>query len=176
MTKHLVIPDTQVKPDHPIEHLRWAGQYAADKKPDVIIHIGDHWDMPSLSSYDVGTRSFEGRRYTNDIAAGIAGMEAFMEPIKEEQQRLIRNKDKRWNPRMVFTLGNHENRIERAINADPKLDGLISYRDFQLEEFGWEVYPFLEPVIIDEIAYAHYFTSGVMGRPVSSAKLMLQKK
>jgi len=176
MTKHLVIPDTQVKPEHSVKHLRWAGQYAADKKPDVIIHIGDHWDMPSLSSYDVGTRSFEGRRYTKDIAAGIAGMEAFMEPIKEEQQRLIRNKDKRWNPRMVFTLGNHENRIERAINADPKLDGLISYRDFQLEEFGWEVYPFLEPVIIDEIAYAHYFTSGVMGRPVSSAKLMLQKK
>lgn len=176
MTKHLVIPDTQVKPDHPIEHLRWAGQYAADKKPDVIIHIGDHWDMPSLSSYDVGTRSFEGRRYTNDIAAGIAGMEAFMEPIKEEQQRLIRNASKRWNPRMVFTLGNHENRIERAVNADPKLEGLIGFKDFKLEEFGWEVYPFLEPVIIDEIAYAHYFTSGVMGRPVSSAKLMLQKK
>ena len=46
MTKHLVIPDTQVKPGQSLEHLRWAGQYAADKKPDVIIHIGDHWDMP----------------------------------------------------------------------------------------------------------------------------------
>ena len=66
-----------------------------------------------------------------------------MRPIKDEQNRLIRNKDKRWNPRLVFTLGNHENRIERATNADPKLDGLISYKDFQLEEFGWEVYPFL---------------------------------
>ena len=138
--------------------------------------IGDWFDLPSLSSYDVGTRSFEGRRYTNDIEAGVAAMEMFMRPIKDEQNRLIRNKDKRWNPRLVFTLGNHENRIERATNADPKLDGLISYRDFQLEEFGWEVYPFLEPVIIDDIAYAHYFTSGVMGRPVSSAKLMLQKK
>ena len=80
MTKHLVIPDTQVKPDQSVEHLRWAGQYAADKKPDVIVHIGDHWDMPSLSSYDVGTRSFEGRRYVRDIEAGIAGMEAFLEP------------------------------------------------------------------------------------------------
>ena len=60
MTKHLVIPDTQVKPEHSVKHLRWAGKYAAEKKPDVIIHIGDHWDMPSLSSYDVGKRSFEG--------------------------------------------------------------------------------------------------------------------
>ena len=106
MTKHLVIPDTQVKPGNPIEHLRWAGQYAVDKKPDVIVHIGDHWDMPALSSYDSGTRNFEGRRYSNDIEAGIQGMEAFLEPIRQEQQRLIRNKDKRWTPRMVFTLGN----------------------------------------------------------------------
>jgi hypothetical protein len=176
MTKHLVIPDTQVKPDQPIEHLRWAGQYAVDKKPDVIVHIGDHWDMPSLSSYDVGTRNFEGRRYTNDIEAGIKGMEAFLAPIREEQQRLIRNKDKRWNPRMVFTLGNHEYRIERAVNSDPKLDGLIGFDDLKLNEMGWEVYDFLEPVIIDGLAYCHYFTSGVMGRPVSSAKLMLAKK
>jgi len=176
MTKHLVIPDTQVKPDQSVEHLRWAGQYAADKKPDVIVHIGDHWDMPSLSSYDVGTRNFEGRRYTNDIEAGIKGMEAFLAPIREEQQRLIRNKDKRWNPRMVFTLGNHEYRIERAVNSDPKLDGLIGFDDLKLNEMGWEVYDFLEPVIIDGLAYCHYFTSGVMGRPVSSAKLMLAKK
>ena len=59
--KHMVIPDTQVKPGCPIEHLKWAGQYAVDKKPDVIVHIGDHWDMPSLSHYDKGTTSFEGR-------------------------------------------------------------------------------------------------------------------
>ena len=176
MTKHLVIPDTQVKPDQSVEHLRWAGQYAADKKPDVIVHIGDHWDMPSLSSYDVGTRSFEGRRYVRDIEAGIAGMEAFLEPIRNEQDRLKNNKWKQWRPRMVFTLGNHENRITRAIDSDPKLEGLIKFDDLKLEEMGWEVIPFLQPIVIDEIAYCHYFTSGVMGRPVSSARLMLQKK
>ena len=35
---------------------------------------------------------------------------------------------------------------------------------------------FLDVVVIDGIAYSHYFTSGIMGRPVSSAKLMLTKK
>ena len=30
--------------------------------------------------------------------------------------------------------------------------------------------------VIDGVAYSHYFTSGVMGRPVSSARLMLNKK
>jgi len=176
MSKHLIIPDTQVKPGQDLEHLRWAGQYAADKEPDVIVHIGDHWDMPSLSSYDVGKKSFEGRRYSHDIAAGIEGMYAFLKPIREKQQSYAKNHRKRWNPRMIFTIGNHEQRIERAINNDPKLEGLIGYEDLQLESMGWEVYPFLEPVVVDGVAYAHYFTSGTMGRPVSSARAMLTKK
>ena len=174
--KHLVIPDTQVKPNSPTDHLRWAGLYAAEKKPDVIVHIGDHFDMPSLSSWDVGKKSFEGRRYKDDIEAGIHAMEVFLQPIRDEQQRLKVNKHKQWRPRMVFTLGNHENRIERAIESDPKLDGLIGYKDLQLEEMGFEVYDFLDVVVIDQIAYAHYFTSGIMGRPVSSARNMLSKK
>jgi len=172
--KHLIIPDTQVKPESTYEHLTWAAQYAVDMKPDVIVHLGDHWDMPSLSSYDVGKKSFEGRRYTNDIQAGNEAMAAFMKPILQEQWRLIRNKKKQWNPRLVFLLGNHEYRIERATENDPKLDGLIGFDDFHLE--GWEVQDFLAPIVIDGVAYAHYFTSGVMGRPVSSAKLLLTKK
>jgi len=121
-------------------------------------------------------KSFEGRRYKDDIEAGIHAMEVFLQPIREEQQRLKVNKHKQWRPRMVFTLGNHENRIERAIESDPKLDGLIGYKDLQLDEMGWEVYDFLDVVVIDQIAYAHYFTSGIMGRPVSSARNMLSKK
>jgi hypothetical protein len=146
--KHLVIPDTQVKPNSPTDHLRWAGLYAAEKKPDVIVHIGDHFDMPSLSSWDVGKKSFEGRRYKDDIEAGIHAMEVFLQPIRDEQQRLKVNKHKQWRPRMVYTLGNHENRIERAIESDPKLDGLIGYKDLQLEEMGFEVYDFLDVVIL----------------------------
>ena len=77
---------------------------------------------------------------------------------------------------MIYTLGNHENRIERAIESDPKLEGLIGYKDLKLESFGFEVYDYLEVVVVDQIAYSHFFTSGVMGRPVSSARNMLSKK
>ena len=172
--KHMVIPDTQAKPGQDYEHLTWAGKYAVDKKPDVIIHIGDHWDMPSLSSYDVGKKSFEGRRYLDDIKAGNRAMACFMQPIINEQNRLRRNKEKIWRPRLVFTVGNHEYRIERAVESDSKLEGILTYNDFHLD--NWEVVPFLEPIVIDGVAYCHYFTSGVMGRPVSSARLMLTKK
>ena len=174
--KHYIIPDTQVTPDSPTEHLRWAGEYAVKHRPDVIIHIGDHWDFPSLSSYDKGTKSFEGRRYLKDVNSGKAAMEVFMKPIWEEQARLRSNKKTIWKPRMVFLLGNHENRITRAIESSPELEGLMSFDDLGLEAMGWEVIPFLQVEVIDGVAYSHYFTSGVMGRPVSSARALVTKK
>jgi hypothetical protein len=172
--KIAVIPDTQVKKGVPMEHLLYAGKYIAEKKPDVIVHIGDHWDMPSLSSYDKGKKSFEGRRYKDDIDAGNLAMDLFMQPIRKEIKRLKRNKKKQWKPRFIFTLGNHEERINRAIEHDPVLEGVIGQEQFNLDD--WEVYDFKEPVIVDGIGFCHYFTSGVMGRPVSSARAMLTKK
>lgn len=174
--KHMVIPDTQAKPNGSVEHMTWAGKYAIEKKPDVIIHIGDNWDMPSLSVYDVGKKGFEGRKYVDDIEAGKAAMAAFLKPIKDYNAKAKRDKKKQYKPRLVFTLGNHEQRIERAIEADRKLEGLLSYDDFELEADGWDVIPYLQPIVIDGIAYCHFFTSGVMGRPCSSARLLLNKK
>lgn len=174
--KIFVIPDAQVKEGTDITHLINAGKYAVDKKPDVIVCLGDWADMPSLSSYDVGKKSFEGRRYLSDIKASKQAMEAFLEPIRTEQARLIRNKEKRWNPRLVLTLGNHENRITRAVENDAKLEGLIKIEDLQYEEFGWEVYPFLVPVDIEGVVFCHYYTSGVLGRPIGSANAIISKK
>lgn len=177
MSRHFILPDTQVKPNQSIEHMRWAGQYAVDMQPDVIIHLGDHWDMSSLSSYDKGKKSAEGRRYVQDIKAGNAAMDAFMEPIRSFQAQARANRKRVWKPRLVFTKGNHEERIERAIEDDAMLECLMDFgEDTNLKAWGWEVYPFLEVVTIDGVAYSHYFCSGVMGRPVSSARLMLTKK
>jgi len=176
MSKILVIPDAQVKPGVPTEHLRWAGQYAVHKKPDVIVCIGDFADMPSLSSYDVGKKSFEGRRYRDDIEASREAMRLFFQPINEFNDQQRRNGKKQYKPRLILTLGNHEERINRAVDSDPKLDGTISIDDLKYREFGWEVYPYLEPVVVDGVAFCHFFTTGVMGRPVTSAQAMLNKK
>ena len=174
--KIFVIPDVQAKEGTSVLHLIAAGKYAAEKKPEVIVCMGDFADMPSLSSYDVGKKSFEGRAYVKDIQAAKGAMEAFLTPIREEQARLIRNKEKRWNPKLILTLGNHENRINRAIEEDRKLEGLIKIEDLNYESYGWEVYPFLEPVTIDGVVFCHYFTSGIMGRPVTTASALISKK
>lgn len=176
MAKHLVIPDCQVKEGVPLEHMTWAGQYIVAKKPDVVIMIGDFADMESLSMYDVGKKSFEGRRYQNDIDVAHKAMDMLLKPLKDYNEKAARNHDKRYNPRLVLTLGNHEDRISRVIESDPKWDGMVSLKDLGYEERGWEVYPYLEPVVVDGVAYCHYFTSGVLGKPVTSASALVTKK
>ncbi len=176
MTKHLYLPDVQAKPGNDFTFLTKIGRYMVEKKPDVVICGGDFADMPSLSSYDIGRKSFEGRRYVNDIACTKAAMEAFLTPLYEFNNRAKKNKEKQYKPRMVLTLGNHEERINRAVNNDAKLEGVLSISDLGYEGFGWEVIPFLDVAVIDGVAYSHYFTSGLLGRPVTTAAACLSKK
>ena len=162
---HFVVPDTQVKPGVPIDHLTAAGKFCVDKKPDVIVHLGDHFDMHSLSSYDRGTKKAEGANYLEDIKAGQEAMEAFLAPIKAYNKKRKANKKKQYKPRMEFLLGNHEERIARHINAYPILDGVLGYHTLGLEEMGWNVNGFREPITIDGVTYAHYFYNPMSGHP-----------
>ena len=172
--KILVIPDTQTKPGVTSDYLSLIGQYAVEKKPDVIVHLGDHWDMPSLSSYDVGKKSFEGRRYLDDIQAGNEAMQKLLAPLKEHNDRQRKNGKKLYVPRKVFLFGNHEQRIQRAVDNDAKIEGVIGYKDLDLDD--WETHDFLDTVVISNIAFSHYFVTGVAGRPCSSAAVQLAKK
>jgi len=174
--KILYIPDAQVKPKVPIKHLTALGHYIVAKKPDVIVNGGDFGDMPSLSSYDFGKKAFEGRRYKDDIAAVHRGMEALLNPIETYNANAAKNHHQRYKPRKVLTYGNHEERILRAVNDDAKLEGVLALDDLGYEtKFGWETFPFLQPVIINGVAFCHYFPSGVMGRPTSTARALLTK-
>ena len=130
----LVIPDAQVKQGVPLEHLSWAGQAITDYRPDVVVNLGDFADMPSLSSHDIkGSKYFEGLRYKSDIDVAKEAMKKLLKPLKDLQARQKKNKEKVYKPRMVLTLGNHENRIDRAVNNNPTLEGLISTKDLGYE-------------------------------------------
>lgn len=178
MTKrYIVIPDSQVKPDEDVSFLNWISQYIVDCKPDVVVHLGDFWDMPSLSSYDKGKRQFEGRRYAKDIDAGSHAWDVLNQPIRDEIVRLRVNKKKRWEPDRYFLIGNHEQRIQRAVDKQAELEGIIGYQDLAVyNDFDWFVQPFLEPLILDGIAFNHYFTTGLAGRPASTANAQLNKQ
>lgn len=176
MKKYIVIPDTQVRPEDDLAYLSAIGNYLVAKKPDVIVQIGDFADMSSLSSYDIGKKSFEGRRYVKDIAAAHTGMLTLLNPIWDYNSKARKNGKKQYKPEMHLTLGNHENRIERVIEGDPKLDGTMSTNDLKYQEFGWTVHPFLKVCVLDNIAFSHYFVTGTAGRPSSTANAQLNKQ
>lgn len=169
-----VIPDTQCKPGISSEFLKAIGNYLVDKKPDVIVHLGDHWDMPSLSSYDVGKKSFEGRRYRDDIAAGNEAMNNLLMPLERYNTQQRKNNKKQYLPQKHFLLGNHEQRIARAVNNDAKLDGVLGYHD--LDTASFITHDFLDVVVLSGIAFSHYFVTGLAGRPCSTAAVQLNKK
>lgn len=155
--KHLIIPDAHAKPGVDNDRFEWLGKYIYDTQPDVVVCIGDFADMESLSSYDKGKKSFEGRRYKKDVAATIDAQERMFFWINQMEKK----------PRMVMCIGNHEARINRVSESSPEFDGLVSMDDLKYKEFGWEEYKFLDRVVIDGICYTHFFTSGVMNRPIS---------
>lgn len=151
----IVIADTQCKPGISLDYCKWIGEYIFDKKPDVVVHIGDHGDLPSLSSYDKGKKSFEGRRLKEDLEAAKLGMDYIVHGFKKDG----------YNPRMVFCMGNHEFRLDRLANEVPELSGFVGTELLNLEQYGWEVYPFLKPAVIENIFFVHYLANPFTGKP-----------
>ena len=162
--KIAVIADTQCKPNESMEYMRSIGKFLADKKPDVIVHIGDHFDFPSLSSYDKGKKSFEGRRLLSDLQAGQEGMTLLFEAIKKQQTE-------GYNPRLVFCVGNHEDRFDRLSRDNPELEGFVGVETLKLESYGWEVHPYLKPVNIGGIHFVHYLANPFTGKPYGGTAL-----
>jgi len=126
MATHLVIGDPHSTPKSPNDRFLWAGKFARDIKADVIICMGDFASMDSLSSYDKGKKSFEGRRYKKDIEHAHDALEKF-------NRGLLGNGRKKNGQRRIMLLGNHEDRIDRAIDNTPELDGAISIDDLEYD-------------------------------------------
>lgn len=163
--RHIVIPDVQMKPGVPTDHIGWAAQAIVEYRPDVLIIIGDFWDCPSLESYsEPGSLEREGRRFQADIEVGNEQFARLVAPMEAEQARLISGKRKHWDCRKVVTFGNHENRAVRVVSNNPKFEGLIGMHMFDTRDF--ERHDFLELVEIDGITYSHYFANTHSGRPI----------
>lgn len=171
----LVIPDSHASPDESLERFKWLGNFIVDRKPDVIIDIGDRADLASLSTFDKGTKGFEGRRYKSDLSAVNAASWYIEEPTRQFNKKRAEFKKKQYKPRKIMCMGNHEYRIKRACDRSPELDGVLTYDDLNYEKLGWEVNEFLDIVEVGGILFSHYFVSGVMSRPIGGANAARQQ-
>jgi len=155
-SRHLIIPDAHAHPDFNNDRFVWLGKLIHDVKPDVVVCIGDLIDHATLCAH-AKPLEVERGRYLADLEAGWDAQEKLFNEVRKHKKK---------QPRWVLTLGNHDIRPQRFVDENPRFQDWISNNDNKFEEFGWEVYPFLEPVRIDGVAYAHYFPSGVLGRPI----------
>ena len=163
--RHLIIPDTQVKPGVPLDHLDWIGQAIVDYMPDVVVHIGDHFDFPSLSSYEEpGSIALEGARIQADIDSGNEAFARLCAPMEKEQRR-----NKKWRPRKIFTMGNHEQRADRIALNNARWQGVIGSDACDLRDF--ERHPYLERVEVDGVLYSHFFQQTHSDRAIGGSAL-----
>lgn len=163
---HAIIPDTQNRMYIPWDHIMWAAEEIAERRPSTIIQIGDWADMPSMSGYDKGKHSYQDKRYADDIRASELTWE-----MLDGRIRKVRG----YQPRKVFTRGNHEDRISRALEYEPYLIDWVQVEDTDPPE-GWEVYGFKEVVVIDGVAYSHYFYNPMTGKPYGGENILLRIK
>jgi hypothetical protein len=162
-----VLTDGQIRPGVPVDHWTWVGKYLARQRPHVILQIGDISDMPSLGTHEaLGSLKREGLRYKKDLDAVNKVLDLFGNELAKANG---------YTPELLETLGNHEDRIPRAVNSDPRLEGMLSIDDIEFKEHGWKVFPFLQPITVGGVAFCHYFPSGVKGQPIGAAKTLLNK-
>ena len=150
MSSCLVIPDIQAKPRQKLQHLHWLRAYIDAKRPDCIVQLGDLGDFTSLSSYDKGKGAAENKRLHLDV------------DIFCEAADLI-TPSGMYSPKLIYTEGNHENRIRRYENDNSELQGSLFSPVEYMSSLGWDAYPFLEVASWGGISFSHFFPRTAMG-------------
>lgn len=175
----LVIPDTHAHPDYDNDRFLALGNWIYENTPTRIICLGDFADMPSLSTYDKGKKSFEGRRFWRDVSCTLDAQEKLFSGIHRRQDEAREWKKKMYNPHTIHVLGNHDDaRISRLVELHPELEGTVSIDSLQYEDYWDVVIPFKSSVEVEGVLISHYFPTGVKGLPVGGenpAKTLLQK-
>lgn len=153
------IGDTHADPNHDSSLRRFTdmGEYLAPEDCDIVCQVGDWYDMPSITDHR-GRLEGEGDRYALDIEVGNQALAQFMRPFRKRKRKM---------PHFIFLVGNHEYRIDRYIQQNPKLAGSIGFnKDTHFDKWGWEVVPFGRYRNIGGFYCTHHIL-GKAGRPVA---------
>lgn len=152
---HLVIGDSHSIPGQDLRRYDALGEFIDEVRPDVVVDMGDWSDCQSLGKYDRGKASFEGRRYSADVATAHEARGRVDSRIKKLRRK----------PKRIALEGNHEARADTYADEHPELQKVISSKDFKPRLWDW--IPFGQEIEIDGVAYSHIFPTGVMNKPPS---------
>jgi hypothetical protein len=125
-------------------------------KFDGLINIGDHLDFGYISRYVDGQPGLvEGKRLKDDF-------ELLRSEIKFH---------KKYCKEVIYLCGNHENRVEKYLLGDPRLEGIFSVKDICEEEGAIYVpvekqpYRFLPDLYVTHgLSFNKYFAAQIAER------------
>lgn len=165
---HLVIGDAHSNPNVDNRRFDWLANFIEDKRPDVIVDIGDWGDFDSIGKYSKGTKDAWGSTLQRDITA-------YKDASKRAFGRIRTIKG--YSPRIYRLGGNHEEgRIDKFVTDNPEFDGTLGVHLLGVNDYGAKYVPFKQVVIIDGIAYSHYFYDKDSRYPITSARTLIQRK
>ena len=142
MKKVVILPDIHTKLAISKEY-KVVKKYIAANNPDEIVILGDFMEVEAFSAWDSKKRMLmEGRRYAKEVAFANKELDFLQKHCKK----------------ITFIEGNHENRVERYIEENPELDGIINIPIvLKLKERGIEWFTEGEFYKISKM----YFTHGI---------------
>ena len=166
MTTAVVFSCAHASPKVDNKRFELLGNLIFDIRPDYVVDLGDFADLSSLNSYDTRyPKAIVSQNYGEDIEVAIDAQEKL-------RQKFIQRKVRK--PLWFGFEGNHEHRIKRALQHDPRLEGKkygISFDHLQTRRFYDEYHGYENgaPAIksYDGVHYAHYLASGNYGTALS---------
>lgn len=171
-------PDHHVSPKHPLpvrlicnsdDHHPIVDKYyeaalfafARDFKPDCWVHLGDRYDLWSLSRFDKEPRRwFENGLLQNELSSAVESW--------NEMCAISKN--------VHFILGNHEDRLNRLVKANMGLFGLKAFNWHQMADIPQQVkmHEFGAVLDIGGVQFEHGYQ--VQERVVNPAQWMLNNR
>ena len=177
-TDALIIPDSHTYPGDNLRRYEAVGNYLITHMPPVIVQLGDWIDFASLSSYDAGKKEFVFQNVQDDIESYHTAEAAMFAPLLALNKNLAKLKKAQYNPLYVKLIGNHEYRLKKLLDYEPRwASKTINMDAFKTRQpINEVVTDFMDWIEVDGVNYTHYWASGVLGRPVPNAKALLAKK
>jgi hypothetical protein len=135
--------DSPAIPDK--SRFEWMGAFINDRRPDVVVQIGDLLTLDSLNSH-IPNENYDGRAkktFREDIASGILALDALNSKIA-------------YTPEKHVTLGNHERRLFLFEQSNPEAFGMMSADlDSALRGRGWSYSPYGAITYYGGVGFVH---------------------
>lgn len=139
-----------------------AGKFAAERKCDLFLSMGDFLDMLSVC-FHVPDENYSGRAkptFLQDIESASLAFDALNSGLGN------------WNPERHKVQGNHENRLYRIEDSAPSSVGMyVSLYDEMMARAKFTYSPFGATTYYGNVAFTHC-PIGIMGKPMGGKQVL----